>query len=122
NAAANVPQTFSIAKAGQSIDFPAIPAKTFADANFDPGASAGSGLAVSYAASGNCTITGAGLVHITGGGSCTVTASQGGNADYNAAADVSRSFSIAKATQTIDFGATDDKTFGDADFEITANA
>jgi beta-lactam-binding protein with PASTA domain len=35
-------------------------------------------------------------VHPTGAGSCTVTASQPGDANYNAAPDVSRTFSIAR--------------------------
>jgi hypothetical protein len=121
NAAADVSRTFLIAKAGQSIDFPAIGDKTYGDANFDPGASASSGLGVVYSAAGDCTIAG-GLAHITGAGSCTVTASQGGNSDYSAAADVARTFSIARASQTINFGTTDDRTFGDADFEIAADA
>jgi beta-lactam-binding protein with PASTA domain len=36
-------------------------------------------------------------VHLTGAGSCTVTASQPGDANYNAAPEVSRTFSIAPA-------------------------
>ncbi|HYW73248.1 MAG TPA: Ig-like domain repeat protein, partial [Pyrinomonadaceae bacterium] len=58
-----------------------------------------SGLAVSFGASGNCTITG-NTVHITGAGSCTITASQAGDANYNAAANVPQSFTIGKATTT----------------------
>ena len=38
---------------------------------------------------------------ITGAGSCTVTAHQAGNSNYNAAPDVSQSFSINKATLTV---------------------
>ncbi len=36
-------------------------------------------------------------MHLTSVGSCTVTASQLGNANYNAAPDVSRTFSIASS-------------------------
>jgi hypothetical protein len=50
-------------------------------------------LPVSFAASGSCTVSGS-SVHITGAGSCTITASQPGNANYNAATNVSRSFPI----------------------------
>ena len=60
-------------------------------------ATASSALAVTFAASGNCTVTGT-TVHLTGAGSCTITASQAGNANYSAAADVPRSFTIHKAT------------------------
>ena len=36
-------------------------------------------------------------MHVTGAGSCTVTASQPGDANYNAAPNVPRTFSIARA-------------------------
>jgi hypothetical protein len=120
NPAADVPQTFSIARASQSITFPAIGDKTFGDPDFAVSASASSGLDVSFSAGGNCSVTG-GMVHLTGAGSCTITASQGGDANYAPATDVSRAFSIAKSGQTIEFTTTD-KTFGDADFEITGTA
>ena len=70
--------------------------KTYGAPDFIVRATASSGLAVSFAASGSCTVSGA-TVHLTGAGSCTVTASQPGNANYNAAPDVSRTFSIARA-------------------------
>jgi hypothetical protein len=41
--------------------------------------------------------SGAGTVHLTGAGSCTITASQTGDANYNAATNVPQSFTIAKA-------------------------
>jgi hypothetical protein len=83
----------------QTITFPAIADKTYGDADFDPEATASSGLSVSYSASGNCTIV-SGMVHLTGAGSCTITASQAGNDEYNPAEDVSQSFDIAKADAT----------------------
>ena len=46
----------TVTKANQSISFGTIPTHTYGDADFDPGATASSGLAVSYGASGNCTI------------------------------------------------------------------
>ena len=112
---------FSIGKANQSITFGALADKTYGDADFNVSATATSGLAVSFNASGACTVTG-NTVHITGGGSCTVTATQAGDSNYNAAADVPRSFNIAKANQTITFGALSDKTFGDADFNVSASS
>jgi serine protease AprX len=59
---------------------------------FSPGATASSGLPVSYSAMGNCEIVGD-MVHVTDVGSCTVTASQPGDEYYYAAADVSQTFS-----------------------------
>jgi hypothetical protein len=110
-----------IAKAGQTITFAALADKTFGDADFTVGATASSGLAVSLAGSGSCTVSGS-TVHITGAGSCTVTASQAGDSNYKAAADVPRSFQVAKAGQTITFGALADRTFGDADFAVSATS
>jgi hypothetical protein len=51
------------------------------------------GLAVSFSATGNCTVSGP-SVHLTGAGSCTITASQAGNANFKPAASVQRSLSI----------------------------
>jgi len=121
NAAPDVNQSFSIAKANQTINFAVLPSLTFGDADFNLNVAASSGLSVSLAASGQCTVNGAQL-HILAAGSCTLTASQAGDVNYEAATDVSRSFSIGKANQTINFGAFPDKTFGDADFSVTATA
>src|SRR6185369_12338415 len=61
-------------------------------------------------------------VHIIGAGSCTITASQAGDANYNAATNVLQSFTISKANQTITFNALANKTFGDPDFTANATA
>ena len=108
-------------KLGQTITFGAPPNKSFGDADFTLAATASSGLPVSFAASGDCTVTG-NSVHLTGAGSCTITASQGGDLSYTPAQDVSRSFNIAKGAQTVTFGALSPKTFGDADFTLSATA
>jgi carboxypeptidase family protein len=121
NAATDVPQSFSIAKANQTITFGALAGHTFGDPDFSVSASASSSLTVTFGASGNCTVTGS-TVHITGAGSCTITASQTGNSNFNAATDVPQSFSIAKSNQTITFGALAGKTFGNADFAASATA
>jgi hypothetical protein len=85
----------TITPADQTITFPPIAAQTLGAADFDPGASASSGRPVSYAASptGTCTIV-AGKVHIVGIGSCTVTASQAGNSNYNPAPSVQLTFAV----------------------------
>ena len=93
--------TLSIARADQAISFGALANKTYGDANFNVSASGGaSGNPVTFKAVGNCELVG-NTVHLTGAGSCTITASQAGNANYNAATDVSRSFAIAKAQASI---------------------
>jgi len=91
--ATDVPQTFTIAKASQTITFNPLPDKTTSDPPFTVTATASSGLTVTFAAAGNCTVSGS-TVTITSAGSCTITASQGGNVNYNAATDVPRTFNI----------------------------
>jgi hypothetical protein len=86
--------SLTIAKAGQTITFAALPAKTFGEPDFAVSATASSSLPVAFSASGNCSVTGSITVHLTGVGSCTVTASQAGNTNYNPAASISRSFAI----------------------------
>ncbi|MBK9711261.1 MAG: Ig-like domain repeat protein [Kouleothrix sp.] len=120
-AAPQLTEMVAAQKAGQTIDFPPIPGKTYGDADFAPSATASSGLAVSYSAAGSCAIVG-GMVHISGAGSCAVTASQPGNSNYSAAPDVAQSFDIAKAGQTIAFGPLAPKTFADPPFGVGASA
>jgi hypothetical protein len=105
----------------QTITFGALADKTFGDPDFTVTATASSGLPVSFSAADNCTVSG-NVVHLTGAGSCAITASQAGDATYAPAPDVSRTFTIARASQTISFGPLPDKTFGDPDFTVSATA
>jgi hypothetical protein len=84
----------------QTITFGELSDKTLGDLDFTVSGSASSGLPVSFAASGKCTVSGS-TVTLIGAGSCTITAQQGGNTNYRPAEPVSRSFSIAKATATL---------------------
>lgn len=105
----------------QTITFLPLPGKTFGDPPFTVNATATSGLPVSFVASGDCSIAG-NIVSLTGAGSCTVTASQSGNAQYNPAPPVSQTFAIARASQTITFGPLGNKSFGDPPFAVSAGA
>jgi PASTA domain/NHL repeat len=105
----------------QSIAFAALANKTYGDPDFTVSATASSGLPVSFSASGNCTVSGT-TVRVTGAGSCTITASQPGGSGYPAAPSVSRTFSIAKAGQTIFFAALANRKVGDPDFTVSASA
>jgi len=67
--------------------------QTYGDPDFTVNATASSGLPVSFTASGACTVSG-NTVHISGVGSCTITAYQAGNSNYNAAPDVSQTFTV----------------------------
>ncbi|MET0205286.1 MAG: C25 family cysteine peptidase, partial [Casimicrobiaceae bacterium] len=89
-------QQFVVPKMNQSISFAALPDKMLGDPDFAVFATASSGLAVTFGASGACTLAGS-TVHLTGAGSCTITADQPGDANTNPALQVARSFSIGSA-------------------------
>jgi len=92
--------TMVIAIANQTITFGALANKTYGNADFPVSATASSGLVVNFTASGNCTISG-NTAHIAGIGSCTITAHQVGNGNYNAAPDVFQTFTVAPAPLTV---------------------
>ncbi|MBL8515239.1 MAG: fibronectin type III domain-containing protein, partial [Betaproteobacteria bacterium] len=109
--------TLTVQKASQTITAPALadrpmrPVPTSAAA----GVSASSGLAVTYSITGggNCGMVGSNI--FTGGvSSCTVRTSQSGNASYNAATPVDRTFAITQGTQAINFGAQSGQTYSPA--------
>jgi FtsP/CotA-like multicopper oxidase with cupredoxin domain len=95
------------AQAPQTITFGPLVDKTFGDPDFNVSASASSGLPVSFAAAGDCTVAGT-LVSLTGVGSCTITASQAGNASWLPAPNVPQTFNINPASSgtTVDLCAT----------------
>ena len=95
NAAAQVTQTVAAEKAGQTITFNALAAKKYGAPDFRISANASSGLPVTFAAIGKCTIAGT-SVHLTGSGFCTLTASQPGDSNYSGANEVSRSLQISR--------------------------
>jgi hypothetical protein len=125
NPAPDVSRTFAIAKASQSISFGPIASKTYRDF-FSVGATASSGLQVRFATRGSCLIFGLQvngvLLFASGAGSCTITASQPGDANYNPAPDVSQTVAIAGLGQTITFGRLANKTYGTPDFRVRATA
>ena len=92
-AAADVARSFAI-KSAQTITFDQ-PADLTLGNNVDLTASASSGLAVSFTSSTGtvCTVAG-NTVTSQSAGTCTITASQAGNANFLAAADVARSFDV----------------------------
>jgi hypothetical protein len=79
----------------QTINFGNIPVKKIGDLEFDPGATASSGLPVSYTSSnpGVATIVD-GKIHIVGSGVVTITAAQPGDDNYAAAANVAQTLTI----------------------------
>jgi Secretion system C-terminal sorting domain len=120
--ATNVFQNLTVNKGNQTIIFSKLEAKTVRSTLFTLSATATSGLAVSYASSNPLVATVAGnTVTVVGVGTTTITASQSGNANYNAAPDVTQSLTVInKANQTISFSAIPAKTVGDPSFTLSA--
>jgi hypothetical protein len=86
----------------QVITFANLPGKKYGDVNFKPGASASSGLAVSYTSNNPAVATIVGdSIHITGAGTAQITATQQGNAFTAPATAVSRTLTVQKATLNI---------------------
>lgn len=85
----------------QTITFPPVANTTYGTVSEVLNATASSGLPVTYSVvSGPGTISG-NTVNITGAGTIVVQADQAGNAAYTAAAPVQQTFTVAKATLTV---------------------
>jgi hypothetical protein len=80
----------------QTITFGALADVTYGQAPLTLQATATSGLPVAFAALGACSVHGSTLA-ITGAGACTVTATQPGDATWQAAEPVVRALAIARA-------------------------
>ena len=122
-AATVVAQSLVVNQANQTITLTPVTDKGTIDAPFDVAVSSTSGLPVTLTVSGPATISATTLTLTGDLGTVTITASQAGNDNYNAASPVVQSFEVVtKANQTIDFGALAAVTSGGADFNLTATA
>jgi CHRD domain/Divergent InlB B-repeat domain/Putative Ig domain/Dockerin type I domain len=90
--------TLTVQKANQAINFDPLGDRAYSAATFTVAASATSTLTVAFSSSStsNCTVSG-NVVTMLATGTCTIVASQGGNANFNAASPISRSFQITGA-------------------------
>jgi hypothetical protein len=129
--AQNSAATITVAKVNQTInvfDPDPIPDKQYGDPDFAVNASATSGLTVALTSQtvSVCTVTdnndGTGTVHLVDAGTCTVSASQPGNAIYNAATNVNHTFQVTKDDQEITFDPIPDHFVDDADFGIESSS
>ncbi|AYL96136.1 cadherin-like beta sandwich domain-containing protein [Mucilaginibacter celer] len=111
--------TVNRAKFTQVITFAALPSKTYGNADFAPGATVNSSLTVSYSSDNTAvaTIVG-GQIHVVSAGTANITASQAGDANNLAAANVTQSLTVSKAAVTVTANAAS-KTYGDADPSLT---
>jgi autotransporter-associated beta strand protein len=102
NAATPVAQALTVNPASQVINFGTLLAKTYGDPPFELTATANSGLAVTYVSSDPAVARVSGsTVTILKAGSVTLTASQAGDANYNAAAPVEQTLAVDKITPVI---------------------
>jgi len=97
--------TLTVLKAEQTITFDSLTDKSLGDPEFDLMANSTSLLEISYISSNPAVATVNGnTITITGIGDVTITASQSGNANYKAAQDVSRSFTVTSCRNPLNGG------------------
>ena len=98
-------KTVSATRASQTITFTpsSLPASAAYKSTFTVAATASSGLAVTFTSSGACSNSGATYTMTSGTGTCSVIANQAGNSNYSAAAQVTKTVTATKASQTISF-------------------
>jgi len=106
----------------QTIAFAALSGKTYGEDDFAVSATASSALGVFFASNTEsvCTVSGA-TVRIVHVGECTLQASQAGNVNYNAALNVTQSFTVAPKAITVVADAQT-KVYGDPDPTLTYSA
>jgi hypothetical protein len=116
-------QLFGTASVPQTIAFPPPANQAITASPVLLVATVSSGLPISFASNtaSVCTVAG-GAVSLLALGTCTITATQAGNAAYNPAPPVTQSFSIVSAQQTITFTAPATQSLGAAPFTISATA
>jgi YVTN family beta-propeller protein len=117
--------TFTISPASQTISFGALSNKTYGAGPFTVCATGGgSGNPVTFSATPPAVCTSAGTngarITITGVGTCTVTAHQAGDANYNAASSVLRDFLVQQNSQTITWSALPSHMVGEEPFTVAA--
>jgi len=99
DAAPQVTQDITVGKGSQSITFALLPPKYFGVAPFTVSATATSGLPVAFASSNPAVATVSGsTVTIVGVGETTITASQPGSANFDAAVSVSQNLTVTLST------------------------
>jgi hypothetical protein len=123
NSAYATSSAFTMLKLNQSITFDALPPKTYGNSSFNPGATASSGLTVSYSSSNTAVATVSGSnINIVGAGTSTITASQSGNSTYNAATSVPQLLTVDKAPALTVTADNKSKTYGASEPTLTYTA
>ncbi|UXX80231.1 T9SS type A sorting domain-containing protein [Reichenbachiella carrageenanivorans] len=103
----------------QTIDFPEPDARQVGAAPFDLGATASSGLAVTYDASPTDILEiSNGIATALKAGTVTVTASQAGNSEWNAAPQVQQTLTVSKGDDVITFNELDNVVWNADNFDL----
>jgi hypothetical protein len=92
--------SFTVSPGNQTITFPSPGNQTYGVGPIALGATASSGLMVSYSVTSGPATVSSNVFTITGAGSVTVQASQSGDANWNAATPVNQTISVAQKTIT----------------------
>jgi len=114
---------FTVNPYWQTIYFYSLSNVTYGAAPFGISASTTSGLPVTFTSNttGVCTVSGT-TVTLVSIGTCSITASQAGNATYAAAASVTETFTVIPASQSISFGPIGNVPLGAGPLTLTASA
>jgi hypothetical protein len=95
NVASSVTQVLTVTKKDQTITFNTLSAQQMGAVDFNPSATATSGLPVTYTSSNQAVATiVSGMIHIVGTGTTLITATQQGDRLYKAAAPVSQPLNV----------------------------
>jgi RHS repeat-associated protein len=121
-AAAQVPQTMTVAPTTQTITFGAIANKPFGTP-FTVAATSTSGLAVAFtsATTSTCTVSGTTVTPVAPG-TCTIDANQAGNTNYSPATQAVQSTTIGIASQAITFSTIPTQSYAVGSLTLTATS
>jgi len=101
NAAPQVQQSFTVAKANQTVSFTSTaPSTRAAGTTYSPTATASSGLTVTITVSGACSIASGTVTFGPSAGTCTINADQGGDGNYNPASQAHQSVTVTASDTT----------------------
>ncbi len=121
-----VRQSFTVARGNQVILLLPIANRTMLQSPVTPLALATSGLPVTFSTTTPSVCTSGSTrgqtITLVGAGRCTVTASQAGNGNYNAAPTATWTFMVSKAAQSISFAPISNRSLTHSPFTVTATA
>ena len=121
NAATSVTHTLVVAKSYQTITFAELPVVTYGVAPFELTATTNASTEIVYESSDETVATVSGnKLTVVGAGTCYITAKAEGDDNFYTGTPVQRELVVKKATQTLNFASVQDKTYGDAQFYLSA--